>query len=189
MVFGMFGRPRRGATAAALYAAIVAQSRRPEFYTDYGVADTVDGRFDLIVLHQTLLLRRLTREAYLNTLAQEVFDAFCRDMDGNLREMGVGDLAVPKRMLKFGEAFYGRFGAYDKALAAGDRATLAAALARNLFGDTGQAASAPVQRIATYVDACEAALAAADPAAIVAGSVPFADPAVIAPPALTGAMP
>ncbi|MDQ2083686.1 ubiquinol-cytochrome C chaperone family protein [Xanthobacteraceae bacterium Astr-EGSB] len=187
MVFGMFGRPQRGATAAALYAAIVAQSRRPEFYTEYGVADTIDGRFDLIVLHQTLLLRRLTREGYLHTLAQEIFDTFCRDMDGNLREMGVGDLAVPKRMLKFGEAFYGRFNAYDQALAAGDREMLAAALARNLFGDTGQAGSAPIRRVTAYVEACEAALSAADPAAIVAGTVPFADPATIATPALTGA--
>jgi cytochrome b pre-mRNA-processing protein 3 len=186
MVLGMFGRPRRGATAAALYAAIVAQSRRPEFYTDYGVADTVDGRFDLIVLHQTLLLRRLNRDEPLRPLAQEVFDAFCRDMDGNLREMGVGDLAVPKRMLKFAEAFYGRFGAYDKALTGGDADALAAALARNLFGGATDAAAAPVRRLAAYVTASEGALAAADLATIVAGTVSFADPSGVVTPALTG---
>jgi cytochrome b pre-mRNA-processing protein 3 len=183
MVLGIFGRPRRGKTAAALYGAIVAQSRRPEFYTEYEVADTVEGRFDLIVLHQSLLLRRLTREEHLRTLAQEVFDAFCRDMDGNLREMGVGDLAVPKRMLKFGEAFYGRFGAYDKALAARDRDALSAALARNLFGDAGQIGAATIFRLTAYVEACEAALSTADPAVIVTGAVPFADPAAIATPA------
>lgn len=182
MIFSMSGRPGRAGTAAALYAAIVAQSRRPEFYMDYGVPDTIDGRFDMIVLHQTLLLRRLVREEHLRPLAQAVFDAFCRDMDGNLREMGVGDLAVPKKMLEFGAAFYGRYGAYDKALEAADTEALAAALGRNLVGGTAAAA----QRLAAYVVACEAALRAADTATIVAGAVPFADPAT-AP--LTGGSP
>jgi cytochrome b pre-mRNA-processing protein 3 len=175
----MFGRHGRAATAAALYAAIVAQSRRPVFYSDYGVPDTLDGRFDLIVLHQVLLSRRLLGDEKLRSLAQEVFDAFCRDMDGNLREMGVGDLAVPKKMLKFGEAFYGRLGAYAKALDAGDHGALAAALARNILGEAN-GASPQARRLAAYVVAAEAALAADDMAGIESGAVLFADPAAIA---------
>ena len=84
-----------------LYGAIVAQSRRSAFYVGYGVPDTIDGRFDLIVLHMVLLLARLDREGP----SAHLFDHFCRDLDANLREMGVGDLAVPKRMRQFAEAF------------------------------------------------------------------------------------
>jgi cytochrome b pre-mRNA-processing protein 3 len=184
MIRSIFGRSRRTATAAALYAAIVAQSRQPVFYTDFDVPDTLDGRFDLIVLNQTLLLRRLMRDEHLKGLAQDVFDAFCRDMDDNLREMGVGDLAVPKKMLEFGEAFYGRFGTYEKALDAGDGDALAAALGRNLFGDLAGAAASAV-RMAAYAMAAEAALASADTDAILGGGLRFPDPALVARSALT----
>src|ERR1700740_2313654 len=100
-----------------LYGAIVAQSRRAAFYIGYGVPDTIDGRFDLIVLHMVLLLARLDRGGLpARDLGQGLFDLFCRDLDANLREMGVGDLAVPKRMRQFAEAFYGRQAAYLAAL-------------------------------------------------------------------------
>lgn len=92
-----------------LYGAIVAQARCVAFYRDYGVPDTVEGRFDLIVLHIVLLLARLDREgSSVRGIGQKLFDVFCSDLDANLREMGTGDLAVPKRMRAFGEAFYGR---------------------------------------------------------------------------------
>ncbi len=85
------------------------KARLPAFYTDFGVPDTVEGRFDMLVLHLVLLLRRLGQETELRrSFGQDLFDAFCRDLDANLREMGVGDLAVPKRMQRFAEAFYGR---------------------------------------------------------------------------------
>jgi len=121
-------------TIAALYGAIVAQARLPVFYAGLGVPDTVLGRFDLIVLHLVLLLRRLRAgEAAHRALAQGVFDAFCRDMDHNLREMGISDQGVPRQMHKVGAAFYGRAQAYEAALAEpGDG--LAAALARNVYG-------------------------------------------------------
>ena len=96
-----------------LYGAIVAQSRHAAFYVGYGIPDTVDGRFDLIVLHMVLRLARLDREgSSARDSGQNLFDHFCRDLDANLREMGVGDLAVPKRMRQFAEAFYGRQTAY-----------------------------------------------------------------------------
>ena len=98
MIFPRFGRDARPDTISALYGMIVAQARLPCFYRDYAVADTVNGRFDLIVLHLALVIERLMPEADLKGLGQGLFDRFCQDMDHNLREMGVGDLKVPKEM-------------------------------------------------------------------------------------------
>ncbi len=145
MILATFRRGRNTHVIHALYGAIVAQARLPVFYRLYGVEDTVEGRFELIVLHLVLLLRRLARRQGENAsaqptfdpaLGQPLFDAFCRDLDDNLREMGVGDLAVPRRMRRFGEAFYGRQAAYETAFAAVDGHELERALARNIFGLT-----------------------------------------------------
>ena len=95
--------------------------------------DTVNGRFDLLVLHLWMVLRRLRSAEGGADLSQALFDHFCDDMDANLREMGVGDLTVPKRMQAFGEAFYGRSAAYDLALASG-REPLALALVQEYPG-------------------------------------------------------
>ena len=120
---------RSNPTIAALYGAIVAQSRDPRFYEAYGVPDTALGRFDLILLHLALVLRRLRAgDASARTLAQGLFDAFCRDMDHNLREMGIGDQGVPRQMRRVGEAFYGRAQAYDAALAEQSNDALAGTL-------------------------------------------------------------
>lgn len=122
--------------AGLLYAMVVAQARQAAFYETGGVPDTMEGRFDMIVLHLCLVLRHLRGgEGEASHAGQALFNAFCADMDGNLREMGVGDLAVPKRMKKFGEAFYGRAAAYDDALAAQDDAKLRDVLMRNVFDD------------------------------------------------------
>jgi cytochrome b pre-mRNA-processing protein 3 len=149
MKLPLFRRNRQAATIAALYGMIVAQARSPSFYRDYGVPDTVNGRFDMIVLHVALLLRRLEDEPEerARILGQGIFDRFCQDMDDNLREMGVGDLKVPKEMQRMGEAFYGRVAAYRAALEQSDDAALTAAVARNLFD--GEAAGAP--RLAAYM--------------------------------------
>jgi len=125
--------PRR--TIEAIYGMIVAQARQPAFYTQFAVPDTVNGRFDMVVLHLWMVLRRLRNSEGGEPLAQATFDRFCDDMDDNLREMGVGDLTVPKRMQAFGEAFYGRATAYDAAvLTQGD--DLAIAINRNILNDT-----------------------------------------------------
>src|SRR5512135_239165 len=118
MRFPFFRRPERPDTISTLYGTIVAQARLPVFYRDYAVPDTVNGRFDLIVLHLVLAFDRLTQDPVLPRLGQGVFDRFCQDMDHNLREMGIGDLKVPKEMRRIGEAFYGRAQAYRAALAA-----------------------------------------------------------------------
>jgi cytochrome b pre-mRNA-processing protein 3 len=146
--------PPRG-TIEAIYGMIVTQAREPVFYRDFGVPDTVDGRFDLLVLHLWMVLRQLRSGADGVDLSQALFDHFCNDMDDNLREMGVGDLTVPKRMQAFGEAFYGRSAAYDAALAAGEE-PLAQALCKNILNgrDIDKAGS-----LARYTQAAIAALA------------------------------
>ncbi|MGB3866889.1 MAG: ubiquinol-cytochrome C chaperone family protein, partial [Xanthobacteraceae bacterium] len=148
--------PASAGTISTIYGMIVAQAREPAFYTGYGVPDTVDGRFDLVVLHLWMVLRRLGQGTDAQALAQGLFDHFCSDMDANLREMGVGDMTVPKRMQAFGEAFYGRSVAYDAALAEGGEA-LARALDKNVFNGRDPAQA---RRLAAYVEASVARLAA-----------------------------
>src|SRR5580704_3388556 len=133
MMFHFFRRNRSDHSIASLYGMIVAQARATPFYRIYGVPDTVNGRFEMVVLHTVLVLRRLQSEPVpIRRLGQALFDRFCRDMDGSLREMGIGDLAVPAKMRMIGEAFYGRQAAYGAALAAPGPEALVAALARHV---------------------------------------------------------
>jgi cytochrome b pre-mRNA-processing protein 3 len=184
MILPAFRRNPNGATIRALYGAIVAQARSPAFYTAYGVPDTVEGRFELIVLHLVLLMRRLDGQAAAagvgrgRGLGQGLFDVFCSDLDSNLREMGVGDFAVPKRMRRFGEAFYGRQRAYDAAAAVADARELEKALARNIFGvaDIDDRAA----RLARYVSAATKQLDAEDAGTLLAGRLTFPDPEAFA---------
>ena len=156
MIHLPFRRPLQDPNIAALYGTIVAQARSPIFYRGYGVSDTVAGRFEMIVLHLVLVLQRLRSESpAAQVLGQEIFNLFCRDIDDNFREMGMGDLAVPREMRKVGEAFYGRAAAYEAGLAADD-AALTAALARNIFGECMGGA----RRLATYMRAAMQQLAA-----------------------------
>jgi cytochrome b pre-mRNA-processing protein 3 len=175
---------RRGSdhTIRALYGMIVAQARSPVFYRTYGVPDTVQGRFDLLVLHLVLVLRRLDRDnevasrsRFVNgrSLGQGLFDAFCRDLDGNLREMGVGDLAVPKEMHRFGEAYYGRQAAYRAAFAATDQRELEKALARNIFDIT---VDERATQLARYARAAAKQLDAEEEGALTAAKMIFPDP-------------
>ena len=165
--FNHFRKPRiapRG-TIEAIYGMIVTQAREPMFYRDLGVPDTVNGRFDLLLLHLWLVLRRLKSVEAGTGLSQALFDHFCEDMDDNLRELGVGDLAVPKRMRAFGEAFYGRAAAYDMALTEG-REAFAQALCRNILNG-GNIEKA--RRLVAYADAAMAALSGLDRATLLDG--------------------
>lgn len=127
-------RQRQPEAAHLLYVRLVAQARRPEFYRDLEVPDSLDGRFDMIALHAFLLLRRLKDAgAEGRILAQAVFDALFDDMDNALREMGVADLGVGKRIKAMAKGLYGRIDAYERGLAAGEAAT-GEALRRNLYG-------------------------------------------------------
>jgi cytochrome b pre-mRNA-processing protein 3 len=122
-------------TAEALYAKVVAQARRPEFYTDLGVPDTADGRFELIALHAFLVLRRLKAEPGAGELSQVLFDHMFANLDQNLREMGIGDLSIGRHVKALAEGFYGRIAAYDAGLAEGD-SVLGEAFRRNLYRHT-----------------------------------------------------
>jgi cytochrome b pre-mRNA-processing protein 3 len=177
-MFSRFARSHRqsGRIASVLYGAIVAQSRVPDFYARLGVPDSVDGRFEMVVLHLALVLRGLRNaDDAAKALGQSVFDVFCVEMDRSFREMGVGDLSVPKRMKRMAEAYYGRAAAYDAALAAGDRAALAAAVRRNLL----RGAEGAAEEIAAY--AAEAAGGLESPAMsdLREGRLAWPDPAAI----------
>jgi cytochrome b pre-mRNA-processing protein 3 len=118
----------------ALYATAVAAARDPGYYQTLGVPDTLDGRFDLVTLHAFLLIHRLQDATDPGpALAQAVFDAMFRDMDNNLREIGVSDLSVGKRMRAMWEAFHGRAKVYATAIQAADLAALESALTRNVW--------------------------------------------------------
>lgn len=156
-------------TIQRLYGVIVAQARLPSFYLRYGVPDTVDGRFDLIVLHLFLVVERLGDAGA--SLAQPLLEAFCRDLDDNLREMGLSDLAVPRRMRSYMEAYYGRSEAYRTALASGGVQACAQALARNVYGETAVGDGARL--LADYMVRAAQAL---DAAALARGEARFPDP-------------
>ena len=187
MILPAFRRSVHANKIHVLYGMIVAQARMGVFYTAYGIPDTVQGRFELLVLHIVLVLRRLGRAPQTATvggwgrrdsLSQLLFDAFCRDLDANLREMGVGDMGVPRRMRRFGEEFYGRQAAYQAALEGGGSPALENALARNIF--ELESVDARVSRLADYTRAAAAQLEDANIDALVSGEAVFPDPAKFA---------
>lgn len=133
-LLSLIRRGRHERVGFELYGAAVAAARDPFFYTALGVPDTLDGRFDMVSLYTFLLIQRLKREPPPGpALAQAVFDAMFSDMDVNLREMGVGDLSVGRKMRVMWEAFHGRSAAYAAALNVSDMAALDAALIRNVW--------------------------------------------------------
>jgi cytochrome b pre-mRNA-processing protein 3 len=176
-VFGFLKRRRHERTGFELYGAAVRAARQPYFYTALGVPDTLDGRFDMVGVHAFLLIRRLrTLPPPGEALAQAVFDAMFNDMDINLREMGVGDLSVGRKVRAMWEAFHGRSNAYQAALAAGDLAALEAALARNLWpAETAPVHAAALARLVAAQDAFMATQSLDD---LAAGRVAFREPVV-----------
>ena len=120
--------------AERLYQSILQASRQPNLYTEFEIQDHLDSRFDMLCLHISLLMGRLRMlpEDVHKPLNQELFDRFFADMDFTLREMGVGDLGVGKRVRKMSEAFMGRLLAYTKSLERNDKMELALVLARNI---------------------------------------------------------
>jgi cytochrome b pre-mRNA-processing protein 3 len=144
--------------AVALYGAVVAQSRRPGFYRDWGVPDTPMGRFEMIVLHAFLLMHRLRDDGNAGDLTQELFDLMFADVDQNLRQMGVGDLSVGPRVKRLAQGFYGRVRAYQAGLESAEAAALPRALARNLYGGAAADAAHP-EAVAGYMRRAAATLA------------------------------
>lgn len=168
MFFKRWRKPRPAQLVGeALYAGAVAQARTPALYLDLGAPDTREGRFELYSLHVILLLDRLKGQGpQAEETAQALVDRFTRGLDDAFRELGVGDMAVPKRIKKLAEAFFGRARSADQAFdALPDRRTLQALLARTLYeGDDGKAAG-----MTDYVVRARESLAAQPTETLLAG--------------------
>lgn len=160
--------------AQALYAAAAEAARAPTLYADLGAPDTVEGRFEMVTIHVYLILRRLRsfQTDPSRKMAQAVLDVFMDDMDDSLRELGVGDMSIARKIRKMAENFYGSIGAFEDALKpTAPPSDLATAIARNVFE------SSDVSRgtaLAGYVRHTEAAIAEQREANLLAGRVSFA---------------
>lgn len=160
----------------ALYAAAVEQARAPALYARLGALDTVEGRFEMVALHSWLIMRRLKggsddKGGGAQKVSQQLFDAMFQNMDDSLRELGVGDLQIGKKIRKLAENFYGRIGAYEEAMKEeAPEEALAKALSRNIF-EKEMAETAP--RFAAYVRRADAALHEQPLSRIVGGIVVF----------------
>lgn len=176
MVLERLFRPRPARDAGrTLYARVVAQARQPAFYERLGVPDTVEGRFELYSLHVLLLIERLRGQSVEAVeVSQSLFDTYLKGLDHALRELGVGDLSVGRKMRKLGEAFYGRGKSYETALAAlPDRQALEAFLDRTVYAEA-QTGFAP--QLAAYVLLQRQALSAQPLEPIVTGEVGWEAP-------------
>ncbi|MAZ01575.1 MAG: hypothetical protein CMN56_00380 [Sneathiella sp.] len=171
----LFRRNPQEAAATALYAEIVRQSREPAFYEAAAVPDTVDGRFEMISLHAFLVMRHLKGQGdAAQKLSQTLFDQMFADMDQSLREIGIGDLSIGKHIKKMAKAFYGRVAAYEAALGGGGE-SLETALERDHYGSVENVPAEAVKRLADYVRAADARLAAAGLDPLMAGKADFSD--------------
>ncbi|MES2984540.1 MAG: ubiquinol-cytochrome C chaperone family protein [Pseudomonadota bacterium] len=197
--------PKPPAAVVATYIALVAAARNPFFFTTAQVPDTIDGRFELIVLHQFLIQHRLVADAAVRSPAGEperserggavagaerplrealeqfgqfLSEAFFADMDRSLREMGIADTGVSKRIKKMGKSYHGSLQAYAAGLS--DAAVLRTALARNLYGTVEQGDVAQLDRMARYIETMTAQLAAIDTATILEGHYRWPDAATLA---------
>lgn len=169
-------KPRPAYAAGhALYTSAVRQARTPAFYAERGVPDTNEGRFELYSLHVYLVLARLKDQgSQAAETAQAIFDVYIQALDGALREMGVGDMGVGKKMRKLGEAFYGRIRSYENAVAdLPDRTKLEAMLGRTVYADV---VSPDVSALAAYVVAQRDHLAQQPLEALYAGEVTWIAP-------------
>lgn len=172
----MFRRDPNRKIVEALYASIVAAARREHYFSQWQVPDTPLGRFEMISLQMFLVQHRLRGETgTARDVAQSLIDDFFTDVDHSLRELGIGDLGVPKRMKKLARMFYGRTVSYGEAIDAGDRAALAAALARNIRPDSADWPHAAA--LADHVLVSVEGLRATPTEAILRGDLHFAVPA------------
>ena len=190
MLKWILGRNDGQRTAGTLYDAIVAQSRRPEFYRDHSVPDTVTGRFEMIVLHMFLVLERLQAEPGdaaepAQRLGQALNEAFVANLDDAMREMGVADVRVGQRMHQAAGAFFGRLMAYRKAIAASEADStdpLEAAIVRNILAEVPDGAAAAARALALYTRTAATELERQPGTDLLAGTVRFPTPAAAARP-------
>lgn len=164
-------RSKTGRTASEIYGSIVTQARVPAFYESLGVADTMEGRFGVLLVHLFAVARRLATEGDAGReLSRAVIEAFVTDMDDNMREIGVGDLSVPRKVKKAAAALYDWGSDFEEALASTDRSRLAAALARRVGGREDWPGA---EQLAVYVRDMVAALDKAPGPELLAGQLAF----------------
>ena len=176
-LFGFLGR-RSGNREIVdrLHQALVEAARRPAFYAQWGVPDTLDGRFDCVTLHAVLLMQRMQAlPKPADELANDVVDRLFLGFEEALRELGVGDVVIPKRMKTIAAAFLGRAKAYEEAMTSGDGEALAAVLRRNLLGE--HAGLAQQRFWIDYLAQMSAALSQCDLDRIILADHLFPDPA------------
>lgn len=166
-----------GPAAGRVYAALLARTRDSVFYGSFGVPDSFDGRFDLLLLHAFFVVNRLAHEGPQGrSFNQALFDAVFADMDQTLREMGIGDMGIPKHMRRMMKAFNGRMLAYAQG-AEGER--FAGALLRNLYGTLEKAAPGPAQAMERYAAKVMDSLAAQATEDILQGRVYLPEPEIM----------
>jgi len=177
MIFGLFRkRNHNQIIVVRQYDVLTSMARQPVFYTDYDVPDTVMGRFELLSAVMILFFRRTRSSATSGQeLAQEIIDAFFEDIDYSIRELGIGDNSVPKRMKKLAGMFYGRLESYAAAMDGNDRDALAAALRRNIHPTAGEGAPSMLG-LADWMMTAEAHLAGVVEAEIATGSATLPQP-------------
>lgn len=158
MIFGLFRKKNSNrAIVTRQYEHLTQAARRPLFYSEMGVPDTVLGRFEMLTVVLILYFRRTSQSARSGQeIAQEIIDYFFEDIDHSMRELGVGDVGVPKRVKKFARMYYGRLESYAAALDAADNEALKLALRRNIRPDEPDAPD--MTALATYMIEAEAAL-------------------------------
>lgn len=174
-MFSFSGHNSAREAADTAHRRVVEQARQTTFFADYGVPDTLDGRFELVCLHAFFYLHRLKADRpQASPFCQNFFDRMFADFDRSLREMGIGDLSVGKHVKRMARAFYGRILSYEAGLA-GDDSALAAALARNVFGTVGPSDCA-ADDMAAYVRSTVRGLRSQSAAALLAGEISFEVP-------------
>ena len=164
--------------AIGLYRTLVEKARDPAFYARLSVPDTVNGRFDMVVIHAMLVLRRLRGGGSdVDRTGQALLELLFRDMDQSLREMGVGDMGIARHIKRMAKALFGRAAVYETGLD-GDPATLTRALSENLYRQSAPAAD-HLAAMADYMRRAAAHVGQQAIAAIVAGKVDLAVPVLI----------
>ncbi len=176
MFKALFGRNSAKTDPHLLYGRVVARARATDLYERLGVPDTLDGRFEMMAMHVYLVLRRLRLDANDHKgFSQALFDTFIDDISAGLREAGVGDQTVPKRLQKMSRVFYGRVKAWDADFEAEDAASrLNQTFKKNLYPDDN--AEINLEGLVRYVIEEDARIAALSAADIIAGRSVFSDP-------------
>ena len=168
--------------AGIIYGSIVASARQPAFYAACGVPDTREGRFEMLALHVALVMHRLARiEADGNNLSRRLGEVFMTDMDDNMREIGIGDLAVPKKVKRAAAALYDRHRDYGAALAPGAIPNAIVPVVAAAFAETARPeASMPLDAgaLARYMERLSGALAVTSDADCMIGKLPLPWPPI-----------